>query len=206
MFDERIPLVTMSIEQNDATTSVYGLLARLWLNEVDDKLLASLTTGELAARWETICHRRSAIHDSSLDELAVEYCLLFVAPSPQISPYQSVWEEQQLSGKSTTSMDRFVELIQPAMRTWGDTLSDHLGVQLAVMGMFSALENESLAATNNDETHQPIENLPRQFFATHLAWSERFMTQARQLELPGFYGELVEVTKAFLDSERSRYA
>ena len=193
------------MNENGAIASVYGLLGRLWLKEIDQDLLDSLTTGELAESWNSLCSQVSALNGATIDLLVIEYCELFVGPSPKLPPYQSIWEEGQLGGQAVPSMDRYIDLVDPALRDWGNTITDHLGVQLSMMGRFVALEQDSDIANSIDLAEAT--ELAREFFATHLSWAGRFLEQARVISTTGFYAELIELTQSLLESEReTRFA
>lgn len=187
------------MNENGVIASVYGLLGRLWLKEIDQDLLDSLKSGELAESWNSLCSQVSALNDATIDSLAIEYCELFVGPSPKLPPYQSIWEEGQFGGQAVPSMDRYIDLVDPALRDWGNTITDHLGVQLSMMGLFVAVEQEP-DITNSIDLTEAAE-LAREFFATHLTWARRFLEQARDVSTAGFYAELIELTQSLLESE-----
>lgn len=186
--DERTEAGTRELE---ARAGVYELLSRLWLYEVEAELLADLTSGPLAAAWSEF--GGPSIEASQLDDLAVEYCRLFVGPRDQVPPFQSVWETGQHGGEAVASMRECLELLsEPVPKL--DEIPDHLGVQLFLMGVFL----RCLAA---DPTSEDLQDIVEGFAAEHLNWPTKMLDAAAAHSETEFYGFLIETTRQFLEME-----
>ncbi len=115
-----------------ALTVPTRLVARLWQTEVDSELLALLAQPALRDEW-IACGGfvPAAIKSSVVDDLAAEYCRLFLGPRDHLPPYQSVWTQQRFHGDATVSTAQFRELLSDhAPSLPAGTPPDHLGYQL----------------------------------------------------------------------------
>jgi TorA maturation chaperone TorD len=175
----------------EARAGVYELLSRLWLYEVDAELLSELSDGSLAAAWSEL--GGPSIEVSQLDDLAVEYCRLFVGPRDQVPPFQSVWETGQHGGQAVASMRECLELLSEPVEKL-DEIPDHLGVQLFLMGVFL----RCLAA---DSTSEDLQDIVEGFAAEHLNWPTKMLDAAAERSGTAFYGFLIETTRQFLKGE-----
>lgn len=180
----------------DARAGVYELLSRLWLYEVDTDLLAELTDGSLADGWKEL--DGPAIEASQLDDLATEYCRLFVGPRDHVAPFQSVWQTGQHGSEAVASMNEYLEMLSEPVEKLRE-IPDHLGVQLLMMGVF-------LRCVAKAPTSQDLRDLTTTFFAEHLSWPDAMLTAAvEKSELP-FYRFLIEATADFLRGESLDFA
>ena len=180
----------------EARAGVYELLSRLWLYEVDAGLLVELTSGSLADGWEELGGPSTA--DSQLDDLATEYCRLFVGPRDQVAPFQSVWQTGQHGSEAVSSMNEYLEMLSEPVDKLQE-IPDHLGVQLLMMGVF-------LRCVAKTPTSQDLRDLTTTFFADHLSWPDAMLTAAgEKSELP-FYRFLIEATADFLRGESLDFA
>ena len=166
--------------------AAYEFLGRLWASEVDGDLLAQLL-------------KPSDIHDAflaaggdiqmsaaSVNELAEDYCQLFLGPTNHLPPYQSVWIDGQFAGESSVDMKKWCELVHFESTA---IEPDQLGVQLTVMSRISATANV------------PMES---DFFGRHLTWPSKLIATATQRARTGFYRSVTKMTAEFLESESAR--
>jgi TorA maturation chaperone TorD len=136
-----------------AVTGLLRLAARLFAREVDQTLYQWLgeishgTTGpRLIGRAETPQDEARA-----LEELAVEYCRLFIGPQPTCPPYTSVHDgEVKLGARSATDIENVMTQfgVLPVISAQDAILEyDHLSVQLALLAHFyDAADVEGSAA------------------------------------------------------------
>ena len=180
----------------EARAGVYELLSRLWLYEVDAGLLVELTSGSLADGWEELGGPLTA--DSQLDDLATEYCRLFVGPRDHVAPFQSVLQTGQHGSEAVSSMNEYLEMLSEPVEKLRE-IPDHLGAQLLMMGVF-------LRCVAKTPASQDLRDLTTTFFAEHLRWPDAMLTAAgEKSELP-FYRFLVEATADFLRGESLDFA
>jgi TorA maturation chaperone TorD len=129
-----------------------------------------------------------------LEELAVDYCQLFVGPQTHLPPIQSVWDSGQFAGDAARSMQQFIEcmeVFEPCV-----SIVDHLAVQL----QFAArLYSIPLGLMEPDE-RESICGLARLFFDQHLRWPDQLLQQVQQRGHTAFYQGLGRVTQSLLFS------
>ena len=179
----------MTPDQHQSISELYGFLARLWLREVDDILLAGLTG--------TIGKTLGVSHDTKrvdLEELAIDFCALFIGPQNHLPPYQSVWSEGQLQTEIGTSVQEIASVVGLSLP--GKTMSDHLGVQLQVM---SQINRHLTDMTNQIE----LRAIARFFFQRHLTWTNALLESASVKASTVFYRSVVQLTSELLESERN---
>lgn len=178
---------------------MYRLLARLWLRELDAanaRLLGSAPWSKLLAEVGATVPESDS--DQCLEQLAQDYCQLFIGPSDHLPPYQSVWEDGVLQSTAASSMQTFAEIVgYPVAEIPPGTMLDHLGVQLDMLGYLLKQLGESLPPNG------AAEQLASSFFAKHLQWPERLLGLAEQRAATRFYRGLVVVTREFLGTERA---
>ena len=186
-----------------ADNGMYHLLARLWLYEVDEPLLIELTTAPMRELYLAAGGRLPSNTDSTahtIDDLAVDYCQLFVGPQQAAPPYQSVWLTGEFQGKPVESMQQFIDVIRfNVKRLPSGTMLDHLGTQLLVMAaMNQALTSEFIPQT--------LLEIRSEFFRRHLLWPARLLAAAEKNSQTPFYRSLATVTREFLNWEGRRIA
>jgi len=186
----------------DDTTSrsgMYKILARLWLTEIDDKLWQELHTPSLSTSFTEaggILFVENAAQ--SIEELAIDYCQLFIGPKNHLPPYQSVWQNGQLQGESTVSMREYIEVVGYETNLLpSGTMLDHLGVQLDVMSCIL----ERIPLCHSEET-EVVQGVAESFFARHLLWPGELFKNAMSCAHTEFYLSVIGMTRDFLLSER----
>ncbi|MDB4533950.1 molecular chaperone TorD family protein [Vicingaceae bacterium] len=186
--------VRSGIEQRAA---VYQLLARLWENEVDEEFRTQLCSEPMCGVLIE-CDARLPVE--SIDQLAIDYCQLFVGPKDQLLPIQSIWIDGQHESDAAASMRTFIDLV-PA---WSDrpvTIPDHLGVQLDLQSAF--LQSQLKANTIDLPECQAI---VRQFQLLHLSWPFSLFDAAEAKADTDFYRGIVRLTRDFLKNEQELFA
>ncbi len=183
----------MSPEDYLQLSSVYSLLSRLWLREVDLPLLTSLNEPDMREAYENMGGQLpDGISDKAVEELAVDYCQLLIGPKYHISPVQSIWAENKLQGSPASSMNRYFEAL-PSFDP-PSTIVDHIGVQLAFI---AELFLQASMADNPDA----FEEIASHFFVDHVAWTTPFFEKIQAQATTDFYKGLADISSEFLAFE-----
>ena len=171
--------------------AVYGLLGKLWGQEVDLTTLQALATPPLKDVWISLGgHVPDESDEATIEELAVDYCQLFIGPGQPVSPVQSVWLENRFEGTAAVSMQTFFDLLpdyQPP-----EKIADHIGNQFDYLA-------ELFARAASDPTPAGYLGLARNFMQKHMTWTDPFFDQVEARAETDFYGGLARVTRSFLD-------
>ena len=171
----------------NATTefaALFKFVGRLWQQEVDLETVGGMNEAEFRQAFEALGGMVPASTSEVIEQLAVEYCEVFVGPQKAISPVQSIWESNQFQSESSASMNRFLDLI-PGF-TAGGGIVDHLGVQLAFVGVILDL----------DEVQG--RDILRLFFQKHLSWQSQLLTAVESQQHSKFYSSLAVVTSKLI--------
>lgn len=188
-----MPMASEDTLELASAGGMYRLLARLWLFEADRALLETL---RLPPYQE---HFGPAVAEATVEDLAVDYCQLFLGPQGHLPPMQSVWQEDRFQGALTSSLQGFVEIVGfQASELRSGTMLDHLGVELSMMGQIVTAAAEEMDATRRGE----IESLGAAFFARHLTWPQPLLDAAARQAQTAFYRTVVSLTDTFLAAER----
>ena len=188
-------------EEAAARSGTYRLLARLWLREIDRDLVRELRSPPLCDAFVAAGGIVPAGDDDrTIEQLAIDYCRLFVGPTGHLPPYQSVWRNGQFKSATSDSMERFVEVVNYETDVLpGGMMLDHLGVQLDVMGHildhFTAWQSEL-------GSRDLLPELARTFFARHLLWTTDLLAAAARRAETEFYRATILLTRDFLNSEQ----
>lgn len=173
-------------------SSVYALLSRLWEREVDLELLQGLNEADLKEAYEAMGGYVPDANEEMVETLAVDYCQLLIGPKNQISPVQSVWEEDKFQGKAAVSMNKYFEAL-PSFPPPANVV-DHIGVQL---GYMAELFVQASAADNPEA----LEEIATHFIADHFAWTGPFLQQIESRAQTDFYQGLANMSREFLAFE-----
>ena len=182
-------------------SGLYHLLSRLWIREVDEKLLSQLLSSPLC---ESFTEAGGILPTSqnvseSVEQLAIEYCRLFVGPTGHLPPCQSVWQEGQFQGSMIGSMENFCAAVDyDTSLLGGRNMKDHLGIQLDVMGHILDLLSQP---THQDESQPDLLAFAETFYQTHLTWATKLFAAVSQKTTTDFYRSVVLLTQQFLASE-----
>jgi TorA maturation chaperone TorD len=197
-----MPQTSHSQSANDiaATASVYRLLARLWMREVDLPLLQALSVTPLRDTFADAGGvLPEAIDQPTVDELAIDYCRLLIGPAGHLPPYQSVWQSGQLQSQPVTSMQTFIEITSYQPPTESSlTLPDHLALQLDLAGHIA---EQFQHADRDTPDFATLDDLRRTYFATHLLWPPEFLQAIKSRSDTAFYRSLASLTESFLQQE-----
>jgi len=190
-----------------AASGLYRLLARIWLSEVDRELLLALTGSQLKDVFQAAggqlpagAHERPI--EPIIDQLASEYCRLFIGPRGHLPPYQSFWEAGEFQAEPAVAMIRFSKQVgYPTPDSGHQVMPDHLGRQLDLMGFLLQTIDGQAAASTTSASSVPLFRLTSQYFQNHLAWSGPLLLAVKQQTTCKFYQSICSLTNRFLKSE-----
>lgn len=175
---------------------LYALAARVFAAEIDEPLYRHFSS----ALIETLCRKSGLVFiepelaalgaDRAVEELAVEYCRLFIGPQPRCTPYASAARgEALLGGRARTELESL-------MRSRGISLADeariaspdHAAVELSVLAHAYGDGDESGAAG---------------FLRDHvLPWMPSFLAAVEGESRRDLYRSVARLTAALLAEER----
>lgn len=180
---------------------MYGLLARLWLREADEALLTELCSPPLS---DFFVQAGGSLPEKdnphAVEELAVDYCQLFVGPAKHLPPFQSVWQTGQFQSLATAAMKQWIETTgYKSGHAANPTMPDHLGVQLDVMAHILSRHGIAHKKADSDiASHERTQT----FFRTHLTWPAPLLKIAIARAESPFYRSLIQMTRDFLECEQ----
>ncbi len=180
--------------------NIYGFLARLWVAEIDAKVIEHLRDGELAGAYVELGGTipEYASIEEAVDELAIEFCSCFLGPKGHLPPHQSVVSHSRFQGDCMETLRKFVEIIgQPEGELFQEQkMLDHAGIQLALMQRVCGA-----GADCDPDDLSPISELRARFADLHLKWLISYCGVAINKTDSTFYRGLFQVTADFLRSE-----
>jgi TorA maturation chaperone TorD len=194
-------------------SSLYGLLATVYRQEAGSELLKRIrdpqflgVLSDLGVDWSGDFSRKS--EEEILEDLAVEYAMLFLGPGKHISPHESVHHQRedgqwgQLWGGSTVEVKKFIETAGFDYRTEFTGMPDHISAELEFMERVT--EREEQAWKENDEKAALYcRKIEKKFIEEHLLkWIPDFCGKVTEAaELP-FYRDMAVLTKQFMSFEK----
>ena len=204
------------VELMNARARSYGMLARLFREEVDLPTLRELqkmrfpqATGNAAADegYHQLYDYLKRAWDDSVTELAIDYVSTFIGHGVNgysaAYPYESVYtsEEHLLMQDARDSAVAFYlgeELGLPADNT---TPEDHLSFEFQFMAKL--IERAGAALDAGDEArYAELCAKQRAFFDEHLAnWVPRLCADVRAYAQTAFYRGVADITEGFLQLE-----
>ncbi|MDP9476358.1 MAG: molecular chaperone TorD family protein [Actinomycetota bacterium] len=200
----------MRVEQLEwrARSHLYLLAARLFMAEVDIDLYGVLTRPPMEELLGLTCSTgaRRPAPEEAVEEMAVEFCRLFIGPRPLCPPYASIQRgEALIGGRSARLLDQFMEahnLRVEAPSHLPMLAVDHLGVELALL----ALLYESAAAGTAVGGHDDPITSVRALLEDHLLpWAPEYLAgMGGWARTP--YDGLGRFTAALLQDERGLHS
>jgi len=192
---------------------LYGFLATVYRQEVtpdlfrrvkDPQFLEALS--DLGADWSGDFSKKS--EEEILEDLAMEYAMLFLGPGKHISPHESVHHQRedgqwgQLWGESTVEVKKFIETAGLNYHSDFTGMPDHISAELEFMERVT--EREGQAWKENDEKAALYcRKIEKKFIEEHLLkWIPQFCDKVTEAaELP-FYRDIAVLTKHFIVFEK----
>ena len=179
----------------DPRAAALAFISQLWLFEIDADMASVMQQPAIAETLAGI-GGVAPIADSpaALEELAVDYCQLFIGPGNGISPIQSIHAEQRYHGDAFAGCVRFYDLV-PGF-DYGDAMADHLGVQLH----FAAVLIEMQTAVKDDAIRlDELRQVLHQFNRSHLLWAMPLARRLVEAAKTPFYRSLGTLTERLID-------
>jgi TorA maturation chaperone TorD len=194
----------MSVGDEAASSSgVYQLLSRLWLREADSELVQFLRSSPIRPLFVQAGGVVPEDDENVIDELAIDYCQLFLGPADHLPPYQSVWQTGQFQSQTSAAMQEFIDLVPFELEAQAENvMPDHLGLQLEIM---SGILNR-IATAGHGTDREVMMEVARIFFDRHLTWSHQLLRAVVDRAGSDFYRSVARLTDEFLRSERTALA
>lgn len=200
----------------EGRAKTYGLLARLFREEVDAGLLAELRqmrfpastgNGKMDAGYRDIVTFLSNTWENSVEECAVDYVRTFLGNGVDTHaaayPYESVY----VSEKRLLMQDARDEILAiyrsvGLSRSEGCTESeDHVALELELLQILCHRTVEALSRGDEDAAVVLLET-QRNFLEDHVAsWVPAFAHDMRRFARTGLYRGLADVAEGFLEVE-----
>ncbi len=203
-------------ETATARAKVYGLLASVFRAEPNKALLKQLMDPGLAELFAGLGVSFGGdfldTPDDQLDrleeDLAMEFCALFIGPGDFFSPHESVHvvdlrgeSKAVMWGEETVQVKKFIETAGLEYEDAFTGNPDHISAELEFMERLARREAE---VWKEEERELALDclNIQKKFFEEHLdKWVPRLCGQiAEKTEHPFFKG-MAELTITFLDYE-----
>lgn len=190
----------MNLDIDIERGAVYGLLARLWKSELGRDLLIDLQQESVRCAYEAVGGYVPAdATNEELDQLAMDFCQLFIGPNGHLPPYQSIWIEGRFESKTVASLREYVEILADAGGWSVNNPLDHLAVELDMMSYILISQKRVDTASERDE----MSALASRFFFEHVSWSIPLCEAAHKRCETEFYRRLTKLTGDFLQDEQA---
>lgn len=189
------------VEEIDNIASVYKLLSRVFIREIDKEFLKVLRSKDFYNALRSFgidLGDNFLIQDEAelLEKLAVEYARLFLT-GYNVPLYSSVYTNPNnlLCADSTQEVAHFYKRCGLKIKD-KTLLPDHIGLELELMGYLKEKE-----AYENKDTSKWLE-LQNEFIAKHLIkWAERFFSDVEKEAEHPFYQQMARLGREFITSE-----
>ena len=188
-----------------ARRDLYALAARVFAAEADEALLAQLGSVQVAAGEPTgfvfvepDLAARGPVH--AVEELAVEYCRLFIGPQPVCAPYASAARgEALMGGRARTRLEDFMQRHAIELADGARIASpDHVAIELSLLAELC----DELASDPTDaaEVLAAIRELLRDHV---LPWVPDFLERIERETTRALYRATAQLVALVLAEERA---
>ena len=175
-----------------ARAGLYEFYARLLERELDIETLSAFNADPLQSGFVTLDIEIPNSNRETVEDLAIDFCHIFIGPRDFVPPYQSVWESGQFESAATDSMSEYLEIITPQTDY---QFKDHAGLQLEMMSFILQRQHHI----------QDCNDLASVFFARHVDWiGDMLNAAARRSEMP-FYQSVLTAGSEFLRDEQLEF-
>ena len=174
--------------------AVYEFLSRTLLSEIDMGFLTLMQQVDLSNALANLSIVVPEATDHAVEQLAIDYCNIFIGPTDQVPPFQSVWADRQLYGDSVASMQEYLEIT--AVTPEDSLMKDHVGLQLLVLAKI-------LAACSQCEQPKEYEPLASAFFIEHVRWAKTMLKAASDRAETEFYRSVCSAAAQFIVDEEN---
>ncbi len=194
-------------ETTEYRTNTYGFLSIVYLQEPTKEFIKLLRESNIlnVLNKSGLCFDEQITNDGGdnfLNDLILEYTRLFIGPGKHISPYESVYRDNEdaLWSETTVEVKRFIESSGLEYSCNWSGLPDHIGVELELMQRLTCYEKEAWAREDDKETAIRCLEFERKFVDEHLSqWVPVFCDKVKEETRTAFYGEIAELTRQFIN-------
>jgi TorA maturation chaperone TorD len=200
-----------------ARATVYGLLATVFraepkrdlIKRLQDPGLAELFASLGASFGDDFLNTPDDQLDRLEEDLAVEFCALFIGPGDFFSPHESVHvvdgagePKSTLWGEETVQVKTFIEATGLKYEESFSENPDHISAELEFMEKLTRREAE-VWKEGEHELALDCLKIQKKFFEEHLDnWVPAFCEKIAEKTEHPFFKAMAQVTKGFLDFER----
>lgn len=193
-----------AVDELMSAKSLYLLLGRVFLKEVDVEFHSLLRSELMACAFESL--QAGLAGDGRSDEevlerLAVEYSALFIQPG-SLPPYESIFKKGRHLAEPADQVEIAYQLNGFEYRSqWPSLFPDHLGLELNFVA--SLLDSQAKALEQGlQEEAKRLENTRMEFMTKHLCqWAPQYMEKIAEATSDPFYNPFIDFARSFLESE-----
>ena len=184
----------------------YGFLSIVYLQEPTREFIKSFRESNLLDvlnKSDLLFNRtiNNDVSDKHLNNLVLEYTRLFIGPGKHISPYESVYRDNEdaLWSETTVEVKDFIESLGLEYSYNWSGLPDHIGVELEFMQRLTCHEKEAWTQEDKKQAIHCLE-FEKRFVDEHLSqWVPTFCDKVKEETRVAFYGEIADLTRQFID-------
>ena len=184
----------------------YGFLSIVYLQEPTREFIKSFRESNLLDvlnKSDLLFNRtiNNDVSDKHLNNLVLEYTRLFIGPGKHISPYESVYRDNEdaLWSETTVEVKNFIESLGLEYSYNWSGLPDHIGVELEFMQRLTCHEKEAWTQEDKKQAIHCLE-FEKRFVDEHLSqWVPIFCNKVKEETQTAFYREIAELTRQFID-------
>ncbi len=184
----------------------YGFLSIVYLQEPTREFIKSFRESNLLDvlnKSDLLFNRtiNNDVSDKHLNNLVLEYTRLFIGPGKHISPYESVYRDNEdaLWSETTVEVKNFIESLGLEYSYNWSGLPDHIGVELEFMQRLTCHEKEAWTQEDKKQAIHCLE-FEKRFVDEHLSqWVPTFCDKVKEETRVAFYGEIADLTRQFID-------
>jgi TorA maturation chaperone TorD len=196
-------------EKAEERSGLYGFLAAIFCAELTVPLLRRLREPDVAGPLldAGVVFDEDFLNGSEpgvIEDLAVEYALLFVGPGKHIPPIAAFHLDQErstLCGPSTEWVRAFVERMGFEYRPEHAELPDHLAVELEFMQHIADQQARALRDGDVEEARRLWE-AQRTFVTDHMVrWLPIFCDEVVANATHAFYAQMAKLLRGFIAAE-----
>ncbi len=192
-------------------SNIYGFLSALFREEINAERLSQIkdpgiqeVLSEMGIRYDIFSQKDQ---DQLLEDLAVEYCRLFLGPDKHISPHESIHHQRDDGdwgahwGGSTVDVKKFIETAGLEYKQEYTGMPDHISVELEFMKEAAGREAQAIEEKDWEGVHY-CQKMEKKFICEHLIkWIPDFCDKIISQAEMSFYGDLADITKKFIALE-----
>ena len=192
------------VEELMSARSLYLLLGRVFLKEVDRDFYSLLRSQEMSRALEPLqagLGGDGVSDEEVLERLAVEYSALFIQPG-SFPPYESIFKKGRHLAEPADQVEITYQLNGFEYRSqWASLFPDHLGLELNFVASLLDSQIKALEKGAMDDAKR-LEDVRSEFMKKHLCqWGPQYMEKIAEMTRDPFYNPLVNFARAFLESE-----